>query len=570
MTGLKTSRIAPLAVALFAIGCGGSETDDLAATWDGGRISLAEVEASLRSDETAGTATRDEMSHLYRVTAEGMVISRVLLDDIDEIDTAAAEAGIRVEDLRRDTAIELFLRRELLPSAAVSKDDVSAFYTDHPALFHRPDRRFVSHIYRRHRDPDRPEETIDLLNDLRRRAQGGETFEQLAMEYSDSETRALGGRLGWIGRGRLPAALEDLVFSLDVGVVSEPVSGSDGALLFLVSRAEEERDYPLDDVRPQIRRRLIQLELDRLIRETLGDVETPEEALVLEPSEIMPRLQKSADDETILRIGSATVTAAEIRDQILETQVEEIEWIGLDEQIREIYSRQANRLLLALSPPLIGFAAEPRNDRAISERVESKVQSQLLEKRIEARLFDRIDTDSSALEQFYQDNAFLYQSPLRLRLETLSVPLSQTGGERTMAHLTDVHTKLQDGSLTMAAAATEMGGRVDDQGWLDAEKIAVLEPKVRNFILDLDGTGYTVPFQLNRELHVIRVAEREEPVVRTFADVDDRVRQDYFLRHQQRLYRDWIEDLLEDHRFRFYEANVLRALDANSRLPIQE
>ena len=75
----------------------------------------------------------------------------------------------------------------------------------------------------------RLEEQIKDVPDLKERVRQGEPFRILARKYSHSETRLFEGRLGMIGRGRLPRPLEDVVFALPKGGVSDPVLVSGGA-----------------------------------------------------------------------------------------------------------------------------------------------------------------------------------------------------------------------------------------------------------------------------------------------------------------------------------------------------
>lgn len=58
---------------------------------------------------------------------------------------------------------------------------------------------------------------------LRARIISGESFEELAMEYSDDGSAANGGSLGTFGPGEMTLAFEDAAFSLEEGEISAPV-----------------------------------------------------------------------------------------------------------------------------------------------------------------------------------------------------------------------------------------------------------------------------------------------------------------------------------------------------------
>ena len=72
-------------------------------------------------------------------------------------------------------------------------------------------------------------ETEEEANAIYERLQDGEDFAQLAQELSkDTGSGAVGGDLGWFGRGAMVAPFEEAAFSLEVGEISEPVQSDFG------------------------------------------------------------------------------------------------------------------------------------------------------------------------------------------------------------------------------------------------------------------------------------------------------------------------------------------------------
>jgi len=63
-----------------------------------------------------------------------------------------------------------------------------------------------------------------VLNDLKERIEKGESFEELAKQYSDEkETQGFGGSMGIIELNRLPADLKSIVEGLSEGSISKPL-----------------------------------------------------------------------------------------------------------------------------------------------------------------------------------------------------------------------------------------------------------------------------------------------------------------------------------------------------------
>lgn len=61
------------------------------------------------------------------------------------------------------------------------------------------------------------------FDDVKRKLDQGEAFEDLAMKFSTCPSKRSGGDLGAFGRGRMVEAFEDAAFALKVGEVSGPV-----------------------------------------------------------------------------------------------------------------------------------------------------------------------------------------------------------------------------------------------------------------------------------------------------------------------------------------------------------
>ena len=229
------------------------------------------------------------------------------------------------------------------------------------------------------------------------------------------------------------------------------------------------------------------------------------------------------------------------------------------ERQAELYQDLARQARLFEKLEAEGFAAAPQRQRVVAERVRALGRAALLRRRMEDRIWKKVDADPAALRRFHEENKFLYQSPLRLKIRTLVVPIT-ADAPRKIAEMEAVRTSLANGQLDLAAAGRRLGGEVRDAVWLDPAAMAGLDPKVRLYLLDMNGPGYTVPFQLNQQLNIVFVEKREEPRLLSYEEVKERVRADYHDRKQQDLYQAVVAEVLQAESFRFHEDVVRRAL----------
>jgi peptidyl-prolyl cis-trans isomerase SurA len=96
------------------------------------------------------------------------------------------------------------------------------------------------------------------------RVQNGEDFAVVAAEVSEDEkTKASGGALGWIERGKVSPEWEAVVFSMEKGEVRGPVSGPTGLHVFHVSEVKRTEMKSFEDLKEQIRGELTRREMEK-------------------------------------------------------------------------------------------------------------------------------------------------------------------------------------------------------------------------------------------------------------------------------------------------------------------
>lgn len=89
-------------------------------------------------------------------------------------------------------------------------------------------------------------EVLTKINTIRDRIVEGEKFEDVAKEVSDdTSNKDQGGDLNWFGRGQMVKEFEDVAFSLEAGVLSDPVKTSFG--YHLIEVIEKDANRPVEE-----------------------------------------------------------------------------------------------------------------------------------------------------------------------------------------------------------------------------------------------------------------------------------------------------------------------------------
>lgn len=554
------------ALALLGVlgGCGGAPQDsDVLAEYRGGTVSLAEVEQRARQLAASpdGTPADGDWTARYRGIAESIVIERRLAPADTDIAALMAELGDAAADLRRQATLDLYLRDRLPAAFEIDDEAARSYYDAHPEVFQRPERRYVFHLYRRWGPSGDRQATLDLLSGLRQRALDGEPFMLLAREYSQSETRALDGRLGWVGHGRLPPALEKVVFSLPEGGVSEPLPTADGAVLIHVSRIIPAATFGFEDARLAIAGHLRE-QAFRQAAEALITAPPPAGSTVLEMEELRRRLAGDDPAAVVLEIGSLRLTVADFRDMIRNLPPQPVPFVTPLERVAELYRQQVNRELLYEQAVASQYLDQPGVQQLVDAEVRRQAQAMWLDRQLRGRMEAAVSPDE--LESFFRDNRHLYQSPLRIRAASLAVPV----GPKPAAQLVEmerVHEALVAGQLTLDEAAARVHGQVGASEWLGPDELDVMEPKARTYVLQLGRPGYTQPFQLAGRIRILHVEQWQDPAQLAYDEVQDQVRDDYFTRHQQELYDTVRSRILDQAQFRFHPEVMQRSLSTAER-----
>jgi len=109
--------------------------------------------------------------------------------------------------------------------------------------------------------------SMEEMIQLRNRLSEGESFEDLAREYSDDISASNGGYLGTFGPGEMTFAFEDAAFSLEPGEISEPVLTTFGIHIIKLNARNEDGTVEASHIL-----RLVPIEEDDLDRTVvLGD-----------------------------------------------------------------------------------------------------------------------------------------------------------------------------------------------------------------------------------------------------------------------------------------------------------
>lgn len=183
------------------------------------------------------------------------------------------------EPAKADVDYLVFDMDVLAAQSGIGDEEVKKYYEERQSSFVEPARYHLRHILvSLPLALDTTDESVvearKKAEDILARLRSGEPFAELAALYSDDAgTKAGGGDLGWVERGRIAPSLDLALPDLQVGAFSEPIRTANGFHILELVEVQPERAQSLEEVRDGI---LAQLKEDAAyanMGKTMSDVE---------------------------------------------------------------------------------------------------------------------------------------------------------------------------------------------------------------------------------------------------------------------------------------------------------
>ncbi len=155
-----------------------------------------------------------------------------------------------------------FSWKDVQANLSVSEEEARSYFSANPAEFVIPEKVKARHILLevpKDATPEKIEEVRQKIEQIRTEIQGGKKFDEMARsESQDKITAEKGGDLGFIARGSLNPKLENVLFNLKVGELSEPLRTPQGYHLILVEEQAPEKEQQFEEVKDSLISRLVE------------------------------------------------------------------------------------------------------------------------------------------------------------------------------------------------------------------------------------------------------------------------------------------------------------------------
>jgi len=187
------------------------------------------------------------------------------------------QTGMTFEDfkdrMRRDILTQRVIGQEVMRTIVIPEPDMQKYYEEHKKEFVREEQVFLSQILisTEGKSPDQVAAAEKKAKDLVARARKGDKFSDLASANSDDpETAKNGGYIGAMKRGLMDKQIEDLVFKMKKGEITDPIKRPVGFLVLRVEERFEAGQASFEEVKNEVQDRMMQPKAEPKVREYLS------------------------------------------------------------------------------------------------------------------------------------------------------------------------------------------------------------------------------------------------------------------------------------------------------------
>jgi len=161
-------------------------------------------------------------------------------------------------EIAKDVIYHYMLSEQRKSQSTISPVRIAQYYKENKDQFYQEDSIDMRLIELTHANGDSDTALMQKADAILQRFRAGEKFEDLAKEFSDDARRSRGGDWGWQKRTGLKAEFSEPLFSLKKGQATDPILNTDGCFILYAEDRKYAGIQPLDEVRDQIERILLQ------------------------------------------------------------------------------------------------------------------------------------------------------------------------------------------------------------------------------------------------------------------------------------------------------------------------
>ena len=250
--------------------------ETILASFDGQTITLGEFNQLWEQVPEDYKLQLDKSMVLDQMISEKLLIQEAKNMGLEEDEKVIEQIIEQIRKITEQILVQTLIEREILDKVRVNDEEVLEYYEQNKDSFTEKEQVHLYNILL-----ETEEEAQDILEQLK----AGGDFSEIAKEKSTGPSAAQGGDLGYLIKGTIVPEIEDVVFALELEVLSEVVKTDFGFHILKITEKKPETVKALEEVKEDIVQTLLPTKqkeaFDNLLEElkSKSEIEINEEAL---------------------------------------------------------------------------------------------------------------------------------------------------------------------------------------------------------------------------------------------------------------------------------------------------
>jgi peptidyl-prolyl cis-trans isomerase SurA len=197
----------------------------------------------------------------------------------EQLRAALAKDGLTMETYREKVKGQILRARlvnlKVKSKIVITKEDVKAYYEEHIKEYGGEQKYHLRNIIMKvplFLDSEKKLEIKAKMDEILEKLKEGESFEVLAAKYSESPAASDGGNLGTFGFDALSPQLQKAIGKIKPGEFTPVIDTDQGYQIFFLEEIISAQGKTLEEVTPEIERKLLNESIDKKYREWITDL----------------------------------------------------------------------------------------------------------------------------------------------------------------------------------------------------------------------------------------------------------------------------------------------------------
>lgn len=216
---------------------------------------------------------------------EQIILQTLLIQKADEINLREdPQVAFQIKNATEQILIQSLIEKEIIEKTSLSDDDIESYYKENKENYWKDEQVHAFDIMT---------ETMEQAEEVRQKLEEGMDFSILAQESSIASSAAQGGDIGFISKGTLTAEIEEQLFLLNPGDISDIIPTEKGFHIFKVMEKIPAHYLALEEVEEEIKYQLLPQRQQQAFDQYLKEIE--EQAIIEKNLELLKESNNSSE-----------------------------------------------------------------------------------------------------------------------------------------------------------------------------------------------------------------------------------------------------------------------------------